>query len=157
MMEQKFFVTCLMVKNGEILMLQKEKGRHIGSWLFPGGEIKDHESPLDTVKREILRDTGLSLNNLELRGIVRFMMQPNPEDDVLAKTTLYVFYSEDFSGEQTASNKGKLEWIPLDEIWDRPVGRNDKLFVPPMLEKQQVTFARFYHNRDKTLVRYLID
>ncbi|TCS83153.1 NUDIX domain-containing protein [Tepidibacillus fermentans] len=156
-MEQKFFVSCLLVKDRQILMLRKEKGRHLGTWLFPGGEIKDQESALDTVKREIKQDIGLTLNQVELRGIVYFMMQEFENDPVLAKTILYVFYSEDFTGELHPSNKGTLEWVPLNEIWNREIGRNDELFIPPMLENKKVTFAKFYHNKDKERVRYQID
>ncbi len=138
-------------------MLKKEKGRHLGQWLFPGGEIQTHESALDTVKREILTDIGLELNQVDLRGIVHFMMQEFPEDPVLAKTTLNVFYSEDFIGEVKPSNKGTLEWVPMDDLLNRKIGRNDELFIPPMLQNPTITFAKFYHNKEKERVRYQID
>lgn len=156
-MEQKFFVSCLIVRDNKILMLHKEKGRHIGAWVYPGGGIKDDENPLDTVKREILKDTGLTLKHVELRGITSFMMQENPNEPVLSKTTLYVFYSNDIEGEMISSVKGKLAWIPLEQIWNRKLGRNDSYFIPPMLEKKKVTFASFYHNKEKELIRYHID
>ncbi len=156
-MEHKFFVTCLIVKNNQILMLKKKKGRHIGAWLFPGGKIEAHEGPLDTVKREIQRDTGLNLLDVELRGIVNFMKQEFPEDPVLSRTDIYVFYSEHFEGELQPSNKGELEWINIADIWEREVGRNDKLFVPTMLENKKITFAKFYHNNQCQRVRYQID
>jgi len=63
----------LLVRDGKILMLQKEKGRHLGQWLFPGGEIQSYESALDTIKREILNDIGLELDRVHLRGIVHFI------------------------------------------------------------------------------------
>lgn len=155
-MEQKFFISCFLVKDDNILMLKKEKGRHIGSWVFPGGEIKPDETALDTVKREIERDTGLTLQNVNLRGITHFMMRTE-QNEILAKTILYVFYSDDFTGELTASKKGKLEWIPMDKIWDRQTGRNDKYFVPRMLENNSVTFAKFYHDTHKSLINYSVD
>ena len=156
-MEQKFFVTCLIVKDGQVLMLQKEKGRHIGSFLFPGGKIEDHESPLDTVKREITRDTGLVLKEVELRGIVNFMKQEFPEDPVTSRTNIYIFYCDQFDGTLQPSHKGKLEWVRINEVWNRKVGRNDELFIPPMLENKKITFAKFYHNEQCQRVRYQID
>lgn len=154
-MDEKFHITCLMIKDGKILMLQKQKGRHLGAWVFPGGKIKNDETALDTVKREIKHDTGLSLKHVELRGIASFMVQE--QEEILFKTNLFVFYSDDFEGELIKSEKGKLEWISLEDIWNREVGRNDKLFIPPMLEKQSVTFAKFYVNKKKELINYQID
>lgn len=155
-MEHNFFVTCLIIQNDQILMLEKEKGRHIGTWLFPGGAMNDGESPLDAVIREITRETGLTLDHIELRGITSFILQENPEDDVLARTNLFVFYTEHVSGELKQSNRGKLVWVPLEDIWNRKLGRNDHLFLPPMLQKREVTFATFYHNKEKELVHYHI-
>ncbi len=156
-MEQKFYVTCLIVQNENILMLQKEKGRHLGAWVFPGGELKDDESPLDAIKREVIRETGYMLEKVELRGITSFLMQETPHNEVLFRTNLYVFYSEDIKGELIQSNRGSLHWIPLKEIWARQVGRNDPLFIPPMLEKKGVTFATFYHDKNKKLNNYRIE
>mgnify|MGYP005635803143 CR=1 FL=1 len=99
----------------------------------------------------------MQLEEAELRGITTFLLQEKPQDSVLSRTNLYVFYSEKISGNLTPSNRGTLEWIPLDEMWERKAGRNDPLFILPMLAKKGVTFATFYHDKNKKLVRYRIE
>ncbi|MEU3370152.1 NUDIX domain-containing protein [Streptomyces sp. NPDC006660] len=39
----------------------RQHRRHLGSWSPPGGEPEDGERPEDTVARELLEETGLSL------------------------------------------------------------------------------------------------
>ncbi len=61
--------SCAVVENcrGEILLLQRKDPP--GRWCFPGGLMELGESTEETVRREVLEETGLRLGEVELIGV----------------------------------------------------------------------------------------
>ncbi|WP_236570469.1 NUDIX domain-containing protein [Paenibacillus sp. An7] len=49
----------ILVKDEQILLVQKSRGPHKGKWDLPGGSIEFGEEPLFTLKREFLEETGI--------------------------------------------------------------------------------------------------
>jgi len=53
----------LIIKNNEILLVKKARGAYIGKYDLPGGSIEHGEKPIDTLKRELLEETGTIVSN----------------------------------------------------------------------------------------------
>ena len=122
-----------------ILMLKKpvrENDPNSGYCVPPGGKLETFERGLNnlegrtsSVVREVEDETGIKLLNPILRGVILFDNKdrtfpnwPNPDNFLV-----YIFHSENYSGELKSSNEGVPFWAKdMDEIDSLPKNPGDK-------------------------------
>ena len=65
-------VTCLFIKDDKILMTLRssEEPNYSGKWTFSAGRIEDGETPEDTVKREMLEELNVIVDDYTKKGII---------------------------------------------------------------------------------------
>ena len=56
----------LILKEGKILLIQKNGGPYDGKLDLPGGTIEFCEKPDDALKRELLEETGINVKRFNL-------------------------------------------------------------------------------------------
>lgn len=61
-------VAMAVVESAEVLLVKRRWAPMIGHWALPAGYIEGHEDPLDTVRREVLEETGLLVRPVRLLG-----------------------------------------------------------------------------------------
>ena len=69
-------------------------------------------------------ETGLTLTNYRLRGIVTFLLGSLTE-------YMFLYTADGWTGElvkDAARNEGVLEWVPKSEVEALPVWEGDKIF-----------------------------
>jgi 8-oxo-dGTP pyrophosphatase MutT (NUDIX family) len=105
--------------SGKIL-LQKRSDN--GCWGYPGGCVELGEQVEETAKRELLEETGLTANTLEVLGIFsgKELFYTYPNGDMVANNDV-VFLCEDFSGEliHNSDETTALQWFELDFLPDK--------------------------------------
>src|SRR5690606_41879247 len=104
------YTLCIMENNGKLAMLFRNKNPNKHKWNFVGGKIEEGEDITAAAKREAEEETGLTLNSITFRGIVKW----NNQDG------MYVYYSNNFTGELQSSNEGIVEWKSIDWINHSP-------------------------------------
>lgn len=118
---------CYIEKDGKYLMLhrtKKENDENRDKWIGLGGKIEDGESPFDCVRREILEESGITLNAPKYRGIVTFV------SDVYGTEYMHLFTCLDFSGNiKKGCNEGELEWLNKAMLYDMDIWEGDKIFL----------------------------
>ena len=55
-------VSAAIFEGDKILLIKRGNNPHKGKWSFPGGRVEVGESNLKAIKREILEETGLSID-----------------------------------------------------------------------------------------------
>jgi 8-oxo-dGTP diphosphatase len=50
----------------KILLIERKNEPFKGSWAFPGGFVDENEPAILTARRELIEETGLNVNNLEM-------------------------------------------------------------------------------------------
>lgn len=99
---------CL-VHSGDRYLLQNRVGKDWQGYALPGGHIEPGESVVESVIREIHEETGLIIKNPRLCGIKQF-----PADE--GRYIVFLFETEEFSGELYSSNEGEMRWVCKDQL-----------------------------------------
>lgn len=127
-----------LVRDGRLLLLRRPRPPNEGRYSPPGGKTEAGESPEGCLRREFLEETGLTCGTVELAGV---LTQVCPEHyDVV----MFLFRILDAHGELTEGDGGPLEWVPLDELWERFVPAADRLFGPKVLDPELRFFRAYF-------------
>ncbi len=124
--------TICYIDNGDsyLMMLRNKKKNDVneGKWLGIGGKFESGETPEECVCREVYEETGLTLDDYTMRGVITFS-SAGWEDEYI-----YVFTSDSFHGTVTECDEGDLKWIPKDKLLDIGIWEGDKIFLKLLLE-----------------------
>ncbi len=89
---------------------------------FPGGHVEAGESITASTVREIREETGLTVSNLRMCGVVEWetigeRVGSSPaEVEANSKYIVFMFRTITFTGKLKSSVEGKMEWMTLDEM-----------------------------------------
>lgn len=126
---------CYIEKDSSYLMLyriKKENDENKDKYIGIGGRIEEKESPEDCILREAYEETGLSLKNLEYRGLVTFV------SDIYETEFMHLFHCDDFCGNLKECDEGELLWVKKEKLFSLPMWEGDKIFLD--LLEQKVPF-----------------
>ena len=115
---------------------------HEGKWNGLGGKVESGESPEECVIREVLEESGLSIRNPRLCGLLMFPKFKGNDWYV------FVFTANDFVGELIESPEGKLEWIPDENMLDLNLWKSDHIFMP-WIQEGKFFSAKFEYEGDE--------
>lgn len=141
---------CYIEKEGKYLMLHRTKKKNDineGKWLGIGGKFEDKESPEDCIIREVKEETGLVLNSVKLRGILTFI------NTICETEYIYVFTSNDFTGNLIECNEGELKWVEKEKVTSLNLWEGDKIFVEKIKEESPFFTIKYVYDGD-TLLHY---
>lgn len=137
---------CYVKRDGYTLMVYRNKKAndiHEGKWNGLGGKLEARETPEECVIREILEESGLSIQNPKLCGLLMFPQFKGNDWYV------FVFIATEFSGKLLDdSPEGRLEWIPDEKIPELNLWESDHIFMPWIREGKFFS-AKFEYEGDK--------
>lgn len=113
-------------KDSKYLMLHRTKKQNDynhDKWIGIGGKFEEAESPEECILRETKEETGLTLNEIEYRGIVTFVSDENFIE------YMHIFWSNNFSGALKECDEGELEWIEKSRMNALPHWKGDEIFL----------------------------
>lgn len=113
MIKSKVILTTMVMieKEDGMILVQDRKKQDWPGINFPGGHVEDNESIIECAKREIKEETGLTIDHLIPSGYYEWNV---PEDGIRHLSLL--FYTNNFSGDISASSEGKIFWIKKADI-----------------------------------------
>ena len=136
---------CYVKHNGCTLMVHRNKkvnDIHEGKWNGLGGKFEAGETPEKCVFREVYEESGLSIRNPRLCGLLMF---PNFKGN---DWYVFVFTAHEFTGELIDSPEGKLEWILDEKMLDLILWESDHIFMP-WIQEGKFFSAKFEYGGDK--------
>ncbi len=137
---------CYIQKNDKTLMLhrvKKENDIHQDKWNGLGGKFESGESPEDCLLREVKEESGLTLTDFRLVGLLSF-----PKFDGSNDWQVFLYQASDFKGNIIESEEGNLKWIANKELLDLNLWPGDKIFLKWMLEDRFFSAKFIYHNKE---------
>lgn len=139
---------CYIEKDGKYLMLHRTKKKNDinkDKWLGIGGKFEENESPEECIIREVKEETGLTLKSYKLRCIVTYV------STTWETEYMYVFTSNDFTGEIIECNEGDLQWIVKNEVTKLNTWEGDKIFVEKLQNDDSLFTIKFEYDGDKLI------
>lgn len=143
----KLATICYIDNGKEFLMLHRNKKPndvHAGKWIGVGGKLEAGERPDTCACREVLEETGLTVESMRFAGIITF-----PEFTPGHDWYTYVFKITRFSGQLIDCDEGTLEWVPYDQVLTKPTWEGDRTFVSWLLDDTPFFSASFSYRGDK--------
>lgn len=124
------------VRDGEILLIEKKRGLGAGKINGPGGKIDPGETPLECAVRETEEELHIKVKRPRKMGELHFAMSEVP--DILC----HVYLAHDFEGQPTETEEAKPFWCGLEDIPYERMWRDDVHWLPLMLD-HRTFFGRF--------------
>ena len=144
-MKSNLTTLCYIEKENQYLMLhriKKEQDINKDKWVGVGGHFEPDETPEECLLREVKEETGLTLHRWKLRGIITFL------SDVFQTEYMFLYTSDDFSGELLECDEGKLEWVDKQKVYDLPIWEGDKIFFRLLEEKRECFTLKLRYEGD---------
>ena len=106
-------VSAAIFRDGQVLLIERGKGALRGLWSLPGGHVEPGEPVRDAARREVLEETGVTIDLRGLAGAVDVISR-KPDGGLQAHYILTVFYGTWVSGEPAAqSDAAAARFVPL--------------------------------------------
>ena len=119
------------IREGEILLINKKTGLGKGKVNGPGGKVEPGESPEACAVRECQEELGITVSNLQYCGQHRFQFVDGYSIHV------WVYRTSDFEGVPTESLEAKPLWVALDEIPYEQMWEDDAIWLPMMIRGER--------------------
>ncbi len=145
---------CHIKKDNCYLMLhriKKENDLNKDKWIGIGGKFLENESPEQCNAREVLEETGLTVNRAEYRGVVTFV------SDVWESELMHIFTCNDYSGDIIECDEGVLEWVEIEKIFSLPIWEGDKIFLKLIENEKRPFFSLRLEYKGEKLISAILD
>lgn len=149
----KLSTICYITKDSKTLMLhrvKKENDVHKDRWIGLGGKIEDGETPEECIIREVREESGLIIENPQLRAVLTFPKFKDAED-----WYVFLYTADKFTGELQECDEGVLQWIANEKVFDLNISEGDKLFLS-WLKKYQMFSGKFVYENGKLVYHSLV-
>ena len=144
---------CYIERDGQYLMMHRVKKEHDinkDKWVGIGGHFGQDESPEVCLRRETREETGLTLTDYRLRGVITFI------SDKWQTEYMFLYTATGYEGKIGDCNEGTLEWIDRTDVYDLPIWAGDRIFFR-LLEWRQDFFSLKLRYVGEQLTEVMLD
>lgn len=120
-------------RDGEILMIERNRGDYTGYWALPGGKIEQGEHVSEAAEREIMEETGLEASFRRYHGVVSEVFGEK-------QFMLHVVGLEPSGSELSAGAEGEVRWISQDDLEELEVVPSDREIISKVLDSPRNYF-----------------
>ena len=97
---------------GKVLISLRSEDKTLSNfWEFPGGKIKNNESPDDTIVREIKEELSLNINKKSLKPL-SFNTYTYEEFNAI----IFFYICRIWEGTPISKDKQKILWVEIDKL-----------------------------------------
>ena len=142
-----------MIHNDTHMLLgMKKRGFGEGRWNGFGGKVTDGEAIEEATKRELKEEAGITVVDIDKRGIIGFSFENNSE-----MIEVHIFSACNFEGEPTEREEMRPQWFAKDEIPFDTMWIDDEHWIPMFLEGKKFRGNFHFTEDEKSIISYNIE
>lgn len=145
---------CYIENADSYLMLHRIKKKadvNKDKWLASVENLKKAKCPEDCLLREAREETGLTLTDYRLRGVLTFICDPWESE------CIFLYTATGYEGKLTDCPEGTLEWVRKDEIHKLNLWEGDKIFFKLLNENYPVFSLKLVYENGDQLTEAVLD
>jgi 8-oxo-dGTP diphosphatase len=109
-------VSAAIFRDGNVLLVRRAGAPAKGLWTLPGGRVEVGETLVEAVRREVLEETGLTIDVIDLAGY-RESILPDAVGDRGRHFVILPFAARWIAGEVTLNDElDDSRWMPVDAV-----------------------------------------
>jgi ADP-ribose pyrophosphatase YjhB (NUDIX family) len=109
-------VSAAIFRDGNVLLVRRAGAPAKGLWTLPGGRVEVGETLVEAVRREVLEETGLTIDVIDLAGY-RESILPDAVGDRGRHFVILPFAARWVAGEVTLNDElDDSRWMPVDAV-----------------------------------------
>ncbi len=145
-------VLVFLRNDSDVLLLKGASNKKIWANLYNGvgGHVEVNEDILSAARRELLEESGLMIDNLELKAIVNI----DAGDQDLG-ILMFAFVSWTANRQTIASEEGALHWIPINKLDEIDLVEDLYWLLPRIIDRPkslQPLYLRYSYDSSDRLV-----
>lgn len=137
----RFATLIYLVRNDEILLIEKLRGHGAGKVNAPGGHIEVGETPEECAIREAFEEVGITVLCADLQATLKFHDTENGFN-MLG----YALVSKTFRGQPKRSPEAVPFWSKTDQIPFERMWEDDQHWVPRILAGERLDCEFIFAN-----------
>lgn len=139
----------LLFSEGRVLLQKGAETKKIwaGQYNGLGGHIERGEDVITAARREVLEESGLSVRELRINGVVMIDVEPGQG------ICMFVLSGREVEGTLKSSDEGQLEWIKLNKLENYPCVEDIPLLIPRILSGNFFSLQYLYDLEGKLEIR----
>jgi 8-oxo-dGTP diphosphatase len=140
---QKVAAICYIISEDRALMIDRIKEPFKGYFAAPGGKREEGEDIESCIKREIFEETGLRINDPELKVVTT---ETGPEN---YNWILFIYVCRNFTGQVKESDEGKLVWVNIGDLMNERFSQIHKDILPYLFsDNKYLMHLRYDEEKD---------
>ena len=109
-------VSAAIFRDGKVLLVRRAGPPAKGLWTLPGGRVEVGETLVDAVRREVLEETGLTIDVIGLAGY-RESILPHAVGDRGRHFVILPFAARWIAGDVALNDElDDSRWLPIDAV-----------------------------------------
>jgi len=135
---KKAVVTCILRSEAGFLLLRRSKEPNLGKYIPVGGHLEPFETPRAAVIREVKEETGISIEEPRLSGI---MTETSPTD---YNWIVYIYTADVPAIPPVECAEGTLEWVAPERLDTIPIPTTDGFIYDCLSRSEFFVFDAVY-------------